>query len=313
MLHMLTKVGISNYRCFKKVEVPLAPLTVLIGPNDTGKSAFLSALQALLVHGGVSGSDLWRMEPAPLVLWADTPKGRATYGTPRTFSYTTLAFRLPSSQVVSLQANGYVDAPPSPQPSPLPLSQDGSELPALVDYLLRRDRPRFDGFVQAAKERVPGLDNIEVGTPQPHLRELVLVVENGFRVQGPMVSSGVRLLLFFLALAWNPQPADIWLIEEPENGIHPKRLAEVMSVLREVTRGVHAGKPAQVILTTHSPYVLDCVDLEKEQVLVFRRNEDGSRTAEPADKERLKTFLGEFMLGEVWFNQGEAGLVSKKG
>jgi hypothetical protein len=43
----------------------------------------------------------------------------------------------------------------------------------------------------------------------------------------------------------------------------------------------------------------------------FKRNDDGSRTAEPVDTERLKDFLSEFMLGEVWYNQGEEGLVKR--
>ncbi len=85
-----------------------------------------------------------------------------------------------------------------------------------------------------------------------------------------------------------------------------------MRLLREITQGKHGGHAAQVILTTHSPYLLDQVDLSTDQVLVFKRNDDGSRTAEPADAERLKSFLGEFMLGEVWFNEGEAGLVSRE-
>ena len=79
--------------------------------------------------------------------------------------------------------------------------------------------------------------------------------------------------------------------------MHPKRLEDVMKLLRDITQGVHAGNKAQVILTTHSPHLLDYVDLDTDQVLVFSRNkEDGSRTAEPADAERLKNFLDEFML-----------------
>jgi len=66
----------------------------------------------------------------------------------------------------------------------------------------------------------------------------------------------------------------------------------------------------QVILSTHSPYLLDHVRLPEDQVIVFAREEDGRRTAHEADQARLKTFLDEFMLGEVWFNQGEEGLVT---
>jgi predicted ATPase len=85
-----------------------------------------------------------------------------------------------------------------------------------------------------------------------------------------------------------------------------------MLLLHEITRGEHGNHGAQVVLTTHSPHLLDFVDLQTDQILVFSRNEDGSRSAEPADADRLKTFLDEFMLGEVWYNQGEEGLVARK-
>jgi predicted ATPase len=130
-------------------------------------------------------------------------------------------------------------------------------------------------------------------------------------VTAERASAGVRLLLFFLALAFHPNPPKLIIVEEPENGLHPKRLADVMRLFRDITEGKLGGHKAQVVLTTHSPYLLDCVDLSKDQVLVFRRNDDGSRTAEPADAERLKTFLDEFLLGEIWYNQGEEGLVRK--
>lgn len=46
-------------------------------------------------------------------------------------------------------------------------------------------------------------------------------------------------------------------------------------------------------------------------MLVFSRQDDGSRTAVAVDRDRMATFLDEFMLGEVWFNQSEEGLVAK--
>jgi hypothetical protein len=85
----------------------------------------------------------------------------------------------------------------------------------------------------------------------------------------------------------------------------------VVRLLRDITQGAHGGGNSQVVLTTHSPYLLDFIDLDKDQVLVFRRIHHGIRTVQPADPERLKLFLDEFMLGEVWYNQGEEGLVQK--
>jgi len=35
-----------------------------------------------------------------------------------------------------------------------------------------------------------------------------------------------------------------------------------------------------------------------------------NQTAHEVDAEHLRAFLDEFMLGEVWFNQGEEGLLT---
>ena len=43
----LEKVHIKNYRSLRNVTIPLKPLTVLVGPNASGKSNFLSALYSL--------------------------------------------------------------------------------------------------------------------------------------------------------------------------------------------------------------------------------------------------------------------------
>ncbi len=44
---MLTRLSIKKFLFFENVEVELKPLTVLIGPNNTGKSSFLGAIKAL--------------------------------------------------------------------------------------------------------------------------------------------------------------------------------------------------------------------------------------------------------------------------
>jgi predicted ATPase len=192
------------------------------------------------------------------------------------------------------------------------LERNGAMIPALIDHLLRRDRQRFLGLVDAVKARVPGLNEVHVATPSADTRRIDLVIDEGLTIRADEASVGVRLLLFFVALTYHPSPPKLILLEEPENGVHPSRLADIVALLRDITKGVHCGHPAQVILTTHSPYLLDHIDVDEDQVLVFRREDDGSRTAEPLDKNRVKAFTDEFMLGEVWFNQQEAGLVKPK-
>ena len=54
---MLNRVRVQNFKCLRDVDVELGPFTVLIGPNDSGKSSFLSALQLL---GKLACSDIKR-------------------------------------------------------------------------------------------------------------------------------------------------------------------------------------------------------------------------------------------------------------
>lgn len=320
---MLKQVKIENFRCLKNVEVELSPLTVLIGPNDSGKSAFLAGLQLLSSGRQLTREDSWRCQTDLEVIVRAQGSGITVFFSKDTRKRyrreleppgvdpskdPTLPlgyFQLPSSGV-SMRSVGHSDAGTPPG-----LGTDGSQIATLVDYLLRRDRRRFDEFVDAMRERVPGLQDVQIATPDPKMRRIDLVIDNGLVLPADNASVGVRLLLFFLALSFHPSPANLILLEEPETGLHPGRLADVMRLLHEISRGTRCGHPAQIVLTTHSPYLLDHVDLDQDQVLVFRRNDDGSRTAEPVDAERMKTFLDDFMLGEVWFNEQEEGLIKR--
>lgn len=102
------------------------------------------------------------------------------------------------------------------------------------------------------------------------------------------------------------------LIGPNDYGIHPRRLSEVMQLLRGLTEGQFGTGKVQVIVTTHSPYLLDCVDLDTDQVLIFERLKDGTRHAVAANRDHLNEFFDGFMLGEIWFNAEESGLIGPR-
>ena len=329
---MLERVQIENFRCLKNMEVPLKPLTVLVGPNDSGKSAFLAALHALTgTRLGENGERLpW--QPGDTIrewdVWRNTT-GSITAGVVGSTATSSISASSASSDI-QLHGKGpnpieptvlYVlpsvgvrmesEGPPDDRRAPT-IRWNGEGVPAYIDYLVRQDRVRFSRVEKALKELIPGFQELSIVATASNMRRIDLVIDEGLRIPGGRTSVGVRLIIFFVALSYHPDPPKLILLEEPENGVHPKRLAEIVRLLREITEGKHGDHPAQVVLTTHSPHLLDCIDVEKDQVLVFSRNEDGSRSAEPVDEERLKIFLDEFLLGEVWDNEGEAGLVRRK-
>jgi predicted ATPase len=94
----------------------------------------------------------------------------------------------------------------------------------------------------------------------------------------------------------------ILLVEEPENGVHHASLKDIVGTLKQLTQ----EKGVQVILTTHSPYLLDHV--EPQDVHVFRKDEEGAvharRLSEYPDVQNLKKH---FMTGEIWTGLNEEG------
>ena len=355
---MIDRVRIENFRCFREVDVPLKPLTVLIGQNDTGKTAFLDAVESAMgmllatqtpsLRVLQSGDTFLR--DASLTVAVEIDSERQRYGVRAVPGKNSRQWQLaiePSRQPTASGAfiRNESQSPPSPGREAwveklLPVARfqlpvtglqlqcgglkdaelmtkfngdrAGNFLPAVLDYILRNNRRSFMEMERRFCEQVPGLESFNVSTPDPSQRRIDFHLENGLVLQPPQVSAGVRLLLFFTTLAYMPNPPRTLLIEEPECGVHPSRLAEIASLFHSVSRGEFGPHPTQVFVTTHSPYLLDHMDIDTDQILVCSRNGDGSRAVEPADADRLKLFLDEYQLGEVWFNQSEAGMVAKE-
>ncbi len=322
---MLTQLSITGFRCFRQLDVELKPLTVLIGANDTGKSVFLDAIQILSPGecDKLNALDHFRGNLAQNIKTFGTLsdgqnlrlESRTSEGGDRQVGLFTgellvsdiQRFQLPGVGVET-ECEGF-DAKES---NGLKLETNGSRVAALIDHLLRNDLTRYLNLLDELRRLVPGFEDLKIETPSANSRRIDFVIEGGFRIPAHKTSAGVRLLLFFLALVHHPSPPKIILLEEPETGIHPKRLGDVMNLLRGITQGKFGKAPAQVILTTHSPYLLDYVKPEEDQVLVFQRADDGSRTAKPVDWSRLKEYFDGFMLGEIWFNEEESGLVAQE-
>lgn len=330
---MLNRVQISDYRCLRKVDVPLSPLTVLIGPNDTGKSTFLSAVQLLgtaPLKGSndlpVASSDLWGFLPTSL----PTITGHTTSGKEvlvqrwppqkplgeRSFwvrtgdnsdiapvNFFNSSILMPATESQGAEGKSGV----------LRIDDKAKNLPAYLDVLLRKDRERFFRIRDTLRSLIPGLNDLNIETPSAQNRRIDLKLENDITMDAQHASYGVKLMIFFVALANHPDPPRTVLLEEPETGVHPKRLVDIVRLLVALSEGVFSGRPTQVIVTTHSPYLLDCIDPKKHKVLVLQREEDGACSATPISNDRLSPFMDEFMLGEVWLNQEEPGLIEKVG
>src|SRR5206468_2618125 len=125
--------------------------------------------------------------------------------------------------------------------------------------------------------------------------------DNGGILPASQASDGLLLVLAYLAILYSPEPPRLLLIEEPENGIHPRRLADVLKVLKEL---VHDQSRTQVLLTTHSPYVVDL--FQPQEVTLCLKGADGAVTTHRlSESKTVREQLDIFQLGEIWTAEGD--------
>jgi predicted ATPase len=118
------------------------------------------------------------------------------------------------------------------------------------------------------------------------------------------VSDGVLLVLAYLTIMHLPRPPRVVLVEEPENGIHPGRLKDVLSILREL---VSEQSQTQILLTTHSPYVVDL--FQPSEVTLCQKGDDGSISVRRlSESKTVRDHLDVFTLGEIWTAEGDEAL-----
>ncbi len=134
---------------------------------------------------------------------------------------------------------------------------------------------------------------------------------SGATLRANQVSDGVILMLGFLALAHLPKPPNVLLIEEPENGIYPKRLGEVITILKDLVHRTEGVRFPQIIMSTHSPFVLSFFEPEEVTFLSRDPNSAGGpvRARPLREAPNIKERLGDdFYLGELWYNLTEEDL-----
>lgn len=166
------------------------------------------------------------------------------------------------------------------QPSPPGLGwrflADGSNLPWIIANLRRKDSNHFQSWlahIRTALEDIRDIDVIERSDD----RHLFIRIKyaNGAEVPSWLVSDGTLRLLALTIPAYLDDLEGIFLIEEPENGIHPRAIE---TVLQSLTSMYHS----QVLIATHSPVALNM--LEARDVLCFAKDESGATAIVSGDR-----------------------------
>lgn len=319
---MIRKVHFKNFRCLRDVELTLEPLTVLVGPNSSGKTTVLEGLTPL--H--YSHTDLWQHDETLRISidwsYADDSVLHAFFN--------------PSAPHQQLNT-GPRAVRRGEHPEKIRLTPH--EVQSLVLALPSLRRENTLSFEQTLTSSGDNLTNVFASLTRQQqaavARELCRLVpmfsdvdlqptaagRHRLRFQDrwnpdlwlapSQVSDGTMLLLAFIVLQHQNPQVELITIEEPERALHPYLLDELIQMLRKMTTGEIGKKPVQVVLATHSAELLDYVRPEEVRFLT-RSQQDGSVQVNqaPADTTHWRRVYEEYnqSLGSIWLSGGMGGV-----
>ena len=172
------------------------------------------------------------------------------------------------------------------------LDEDFKNLALVVsDLQTRGEEARIDSNLNRFYEAYDGLrPRVYGGTIQ------LAANETGMRsaIPATRLSDGTMRFIALLTILCHPNPPELVCIEEPELAMHP----DVMPLLADLLRS--ASERTQIVVTTHSPELVDQFTIDPEAVVVCERGFDGSTQLKRLSGEELKSWTDDYRLGEMW-------------
>ena len=319
---MIASVAFRNFKALRNTSLQLSPFNLVIGPNGSGKTSLIEAVQTLRTLAKLPLGD----SHAPTR--ADGPEITFKFSAPH--AGVTARLACVSETVCDLLR---VDAP-----SPAEWAGVKTKLTTVRSYFfdhkamaasalrtddaeLAVDGARLAAVLAARQRHTPAAFarvEAELIRLWPEFTGILLREESSGRVgfslgmrdgESPVsaenLSQGTLYLLGMLVLSLAPVPPAVVCIEEIDRGIHPRMLREVRDALYRLAYPQSFGEtrdPVQVIATTHSPYLLDLFRDHPEEIVITQKHGNAARFERLADRADLAEILSEGALGDLWFS-----------
>ena len=162
---------------------------------------------------------------------------------------------------------------PNPVKAVHDIGSMGEDLAAFLNTLQALNKRQFEAVEKSLRTMIPSITGIDVSVNE--LGEVELDLREGEkRISARVISEGTLRILGLLALVGAKETPALIGFEEPENGIHPRRI-------RRIARFLEARmllEDIQFIVTTHSSLLPDLIPPES---LYVCRKVNGNTEIEP--------------------------------
>jgi len=180
------------------------------------------------------------------------------------------------------------------------LNRRGDNLANYMLFMQRQYPERFQAVLREITTKIPGIEKITVKQTEDG-RLLLQFNDRGYidPFYAQEVSDGTLKLFAYLLLLQDPEPPAFIGIEEPENGLHHQLLEPLAAEIKEVTQRPNGP---QIVLTTHSPYLIDA--LQPKDVWIMEKDEHGFSSIQcAAEIPTINELHAEGLpLGSLWYS-----------
>jgi predicted ATPase len=176
------------------------------------------------------------------------------------------------------------------------LASDAGNLAAFLLRLREESRAHYDRIRETVSLVAPCFDDFILRPSGKNQDSIQLEWKaKGVDASQPFLahhlSDGTIRFICLATLLMNPRRPSTIIIDEPELGLHPCAVKILASLLDE------AAQRTQLIVATQSAQLVD--EMESEDVVITSM-EAGVSRFERLDAEKLKPWLEDYSLGELW-------------
>ncbi len=180
------------------------------------------------------------------------------------------------------------------------LNRLGNNINNVAEYMYREDRKDFSKILDSIQTKLPGIREIKP-VKMPNGQLVLEFLEQGFEqpFYSQKMSDGTLKLFAYYLLLHEKDARPLVFIEEPENGLYHKYLADLAVQMRNAIKGTFSK---QLFVTTHSPFFVNA--LSPEEVWVLEKQEDGfSQIKRASEYDYVKQlYTSEINLGDLWYS-----------